>query len=81
MEISRDLINDNSTFNKTTFIIIHGFDGVSVNLLGALTSVREVSMIIHNIVNANIVSIPIYSMFVEPSCHIYDMNSGHIDHI
>ena len=59
MEITGDLIDNDCPFNKTAFIIIHSLDGLFIYLFSALASIREMSIIVHDIMDANVVPVAI----------------------
>ena len=62
MEISRDLINDHSSFYPATFLIIHGLNSLIVDLFHALSSPLEVCLVIHDIVNIT----NLFAILIEP---------------
>ena len=62
MEISRDLINNHSSFYPATFLVIHGLYSIVVDLFHTLSSPLEVRLVIHDIVNIT----NLFAILIEP---------------
>ena len=62
MEISRDLINNHSSFYPATFLIIHGFNSLVIDLFHTLSSPLEVCLVIHDIVDIT----NLFPILIEP---------------
>jgi hypothetical protein len=57
MEISRDLIDNNGALNPASLLLIHCFYSFIIYLIHALSSVREISLVVHDIVHAQMIPI------------------------
>lgn len=92
MEISRNFINNNSTFNKAALTSIMRLNQLFVDLFCALTCILEISSLIHlnallrvnftyQVMETDIVTILIKSMLIKLSCYIYYVNTSDINDI
>lgn len=81
MEISWYLIDNDGALNEATFLIIHGLDSFSINIVHVGVSILEVSTVVHQIVQLNVMSIFVNPVLVKSTLDVYHVYTCHIDDV